>query len=530
MTHTLSGRRAWLSILRSALSVALLLALWALLSRLISSPVILPSPLEVLASMGALLREPRFPLVVFSTLLRVLLALAISVPLASLVGVLAGLRPALHDFLRPLFALITATPVLSIILIAFFMFGQNGTPLFTAFLMIFPIVTQASMGAITNIDRGLVQLCRVCRLSRMARIRWLWLPALLPRVAEALRAGLGMAWKVVVAAEVLVQPVLSLGKGMYQAKMNLETGDLFALTLITVALAASSEGLIPLSTLLLRRNARTVPWRQRLGLVRESAFPIQTIQPELKTSASPAGRLSFDRVSFSWPEHMVLEDFSFSMESGERVAILGPSACGKTSLLSLAAGLCLPQSGKLSAPSVAMVFQDSRLLPKESILDNVALPFQGPLPDGYSRRDWLAKGHHAASVMLERVGLGSRQGALPQALSGGQRQRAALARAFVANAPLLLMDEPFQSLDLPLRIQLMDLSLELLESFPRSVLLVTHDPREAIYLADRILVMGSRGGRIVAEERVTLSRSERSFSSMAAAAMEARLFAALERA
>ncbi len=541
MMRSPAGRRPWLSLLRSALSVALLIGLWALLARLVSSAIILPGPEEVLVSLGRLLGDRAFPPVVLSTLLRVFVALLISVPLASAVGVLAGLRPAFDDFLRPLFALITATPVLSIILIAFFVFGQEGTPLFTAFLMVFPIVTQASMGAVRDIDQALVQLCRVYRLPLSARLRWLWLPALLPRVAQALRAGLGMSWKVVVAAEVLVQPFLSLGKDMYLAKMNLETADLFALTLVTVALAAASEALIPLSARILRNSARRGLWRQRAGLADAAVVP-----PSLPDFGSLAaaekgaarepvapdagGRLVFERVSFSWPGHQVLEDFSFAMESGERVAILGPSACGKTTILSLAAGLCQIQSGGIRAPSAAMVFQDSRLFPKESILDNVALPFQGPVPFGVDAASWRARGRAAAREMLERVGLGTRSGALPAALSGGQRQRAALARAFVADAPLLLMDEPFQSLDLPLRIQLMDVSLELLASFPRSVLLVTHDPREAIYLADRILVMGRRGGRIVAEERVSLSREERAFSSTAAAEMEARLFAALERA
>ena len=116
---------------------------------------------------------------------------------------------------------------------------------------------------------------------------------------------------------------------------------------------------------------------------------------------------------------------------------------------------------------------------------------------------------------------------MPDELSGGQRQRAALARAFAYPAPLVLMDEPFQSLDLPLRLQLMDLLRELLLAEPRAVLMVTHDPREAIYLADRVAVLGRKPARVVLDEAIALPPEERAYSSTASAALEARLFTAL---
>ncbi|GAB1481314.1 hypothetical protein MASR2M78_01290 [Treponema sp.] len=128
---------------------------------------------------------------------------------------------------------------------------------------------------------------------------------------------------------------------------------------------------------------------------------------------------------------------------------------------------------------------------------------------------------------LDAVGLSSKAASLPSELSGGQRQRVSVARAFAYPAPLVLMDEPFQSLDLPLRLQLMDLTLDLIASEKRLALAVTHDPREAIYLAKRALVIAGKPVCIVLDEAIELDRADRAYASSASAELEARLFASL---
>lgn len=230
-----------------------------------------------------------------------------------------------------------------------------------------------------------------------------------------------------------------------------------------------------------------------------------------------------DALCFSYGTHTIFNDFSFSCSAGDRIAILGPSGCGKTSLLHLLAGLRIPDSGKIQCSedrAVSFVFQESRLFPWSTVLQNVAIP----LERSTGKKEALEKALH----YLRLVGLENKKDSMPAALSGGQKQRVAIARAFAFPSHTILMDEPFQSLDLPLRIQLMDVTLSMLEKEPRLLIAVTHDPREAIYLSDRILVLSNTPARIVMDEDVRLPRKDRAYSSKAPADLEARLFSALQ--
>ncbi|WP_304225903.1 ABC transporter ATP-binding protein [Gracilinema caldarium] len=225
-------------------------------------------------------------------------------------------------------------------------------------------------------------------------------------------------------------------------------------------------------------------------------------------------------LSFSYSGVDLFRGFSLSLQGTGICALLGPSGCGKTTLLKLIAGLLTPQEGSVAVSGpVSYVFQESRLFPWLSILENVNLP----LLHLYTKKE----AGERASYFLDLVGLSDKRTAKPGSLSGGQQQRVSLARAFAFPSSILLMDEPFQSLDVPLRIQLMDMVQDLLTKEPRLVLAVTHDPREAIYLADRAIILHGTPVRMVWNEPINLSRKDRQYSSPAHADLEAHLFAVL---
>ncbi|HEY0539585.1 MAG TPA: ABC transporter ATP-binding protein [Actinoallomurus sp.] len=214
------------------------------------------------------------------------------------------------------------------------------------------------------------------------------------------------------------------------------------------------------------------------------------------------------KLTHTYGDQTALDDVSFEVGESELVSIVGKSGCGKSTLLRAIAGLITPTTGevRLSGQPVtgvpddlAVVFQDySRsLLPWMSVRDNVTFPLRRRGLDRAARRQ-------AAASALEAVGLADAAGKYPWQLSGGMQQRVAIARALAYRPTLLLMDEPFGSVDAQTREDLEDLLLQVRSANDMTILLVTHDIDESVYVSDRILVMGRAPGRLIADLSVGL--------------------------
>jgi NitT/TauT family transport system ATP-binding protein len=206
-----------------------------------------------------------------------------------------------------------------------------------------------------------------------------------------------------------------------------------------------------------------------------------------------------DSVARSFGDLLVLDSVSLDVAQGEVLALVGPSGCGKSTLLELLAGLQRPDAGQVDTEPAAYMPQRDLLLPWRTALANAALALECA---GVRPRD----AREAAHPLFERFGLEGFEDALPAELSGGMRQRVALARTFLSGRPLLLLDEPFAALDQITRASLQEWLADALRAEPRTVVLVTHDVQEALYLADRVAVMSARPGRIVDEIGVEIPR------------------------
>ena len=228
--------------------------IWQFGAVITGSDIILPGPIPVVKKLFSLLKTERFPRALFSSTLRLLLGLAISVPLGMLAGIVSALDKRAAAFLRPFFSVIAATPVMSVILIAFLAFGSEKTPVFTAFLMVFPVIAANTMAGVKAVDSKLTELFKVYGLSGLEKLRYLYIPSLLPYLAAGLHSAMSLGWKVVVAAEVLVQPLSALGTGMQMAKAQLETPELFAWTAATVIAAVLSDILLDIVSLFVTRK------------------------------------------------------------------------------------------------------------------------------------------------------------------------------------------------------------------------------------------------------------------------------------
>lgn len=199
-----------------------------------------------------------------------------------------------------------------------------------------------------------------------------------------------------------------------------------------------------------------------------------------------------------------LGPLDLDIEQGEFVCIVGPSGCGKSTFLRMVAGLINPSEGTVEIDSqaqhpTAMVFQDYSIYPWKKVLDNVRFGLD------------LAKvpkkeGNERARKYLAKLGLADRAGAFPAQLSGGMKQRVAIARALAVEPEILLMDEPFAALDAQMRQILQEELLALWQADRRTVLFITHSLDEAILLGDRVLVMSSRPGKIIASKKVPFER------------------------
>lgn len=230
----------------TAAGTVFLFILWEIAAEIYGSDIILPGPLPVFRHLLYLLKTPSFLDALGGSLLRVLGGIIIAVPLGTAAGIAAGLDRRFRAFLKPAFSVISATPVISVILIVFLILGAGRTPVFTAFLMVFPVMTANTIEGINSTDFRLKELFVSFRMSRKETLKYLYIPSLVPFILSGLRSSLSLCWKVVAAAEVIVQPLHSLGAGMQRAKAQLETPELFAWTAATVIAAAATQGMLSL--------------------------------------------------------------------------------------------------------------------------------------------------------------------------------------------------------------------------------------------------------------------------------------------
>ena len=229
----------------------------------------------------------------------------------------------------------------------------------------------------------------------------------------------------------------------------------------------------------------------------------------------------FDHVWLAYNDELLaqgqfaVEDISLQVNSGEFIAIVGPSGCGKSTFMKLTTGLKMPSKGSIridGAPVTGplkisgMSFQAPNLLPWRTTVDNVLLPLEIVEPYRSNFRAKRAEYEQKARKLLQSVGLGGYEDKFPWQLSGGMQQRASICRALIHEPKMLLLDEPFGALDAFTREELWCAMRDLQAAQKFNVILVTHDLRESVFLADTVYVMSKSPGRIVVKRHIDLPR------------------------
>ena len=407
---------------------------WYALAMIVSNTLLLPSPKETVIALGFLLGQKKFYLDVSWTILRCILAMVLSFA-AGAVGAAAAYKSRwIRRILTLPVSFFKAVPVMAVVIYVILLLESNWVAVAACFLMCFPIVYTNLLAGLDSCDRELLEVARIYGLSAFRTASLIFFPWIQPQMKAAVKLISGLSWKAVVAAEVLSIPKYSLGYGMINAKYYLETEQLFAYIAVIVILSMTMEKCIN----------QWVEKKEQCGY-KGSRLGSGTSDTSSNNDLYRQDTVELCNLTKSFGEKKVLEGFSAVIETGKTTCISGPSGVGKTTVARIIAGLEKADEGTVEGASdkrVAYLFQEDRLLPWLNVYDNLALSMIG-------EGRYIKDGEVVA--MAESLGLGDNLWQLPDQLSGGMRHRVALGRTLLANAEIIILDEPFRGLDKELK-------------------------------------------------------------------------------
>lgn len=436
----------------TALCVLFWLALWQVGAMLLRQEILLVSPIQAVCRLAELVPTADFLRSVGFSTGRIMAGFGLGLVSGTMLALLAGKVRFVKTLLSPLVSAVKAVPVASITVLALIWVSSRNLSVLVSFLISLPIVYSNMLEGIESLDPKLREMAEVFHVPALRRAAGVYLSQLLPYFRAAVRLAVGLSWKSGAAAEIIGIPSGSIGEKLYEAKIYLETADLFAWTIAVILLSWLSEKLL---LLLVNAAAKAVS-----AMVDRQTFPGDQ-------AAVPAG-ITVRRLTKRYGENTVLDGFSCVIPAGELTAVAGVSGCGKTTLLSLLTGLLDPDSGEvLTDPPGARfsaVFQEDRLCENLTVSANIRLANSG-----------LSGAE--ISEALSAVGLSGCENRTVRELSGGMKRRTALLRALLAEYGAVVLDEPFKGLDEATKNQVLDFCREKLRG--KTAVLVTHDISEA---------------------------------------------------
>ena len=500
--------------IKSAAAVLFWILLWQVLvlwldykSDMPAGNILVASPLETIKMLGVLVRTTEFWSAVGYSFVKIAGGFFLALLAGVLCAVLASVSGVIKALLNPILRLIKAVPVASFIILAlFWLSSSNNLSILISFLMVLPVIYTNVLQGIQSTEKELLEMATVFRIPMGKRIRYIYIPAVMPYFVSACSVGLGFCFKSGIAAEIIGLPDGSIGERLYDAKLYLLTEELFAWTVVIVLVSVLFEKAV---MLLVKAVARGLAGKQVTAPEREAVEadeagenrtaekgqePVaEYAEPETgaagakteevkgsnhRTVAEAKGQDAYGlyEVTKSFENKTVLEQFSLSIGDGETVALMGPSGCGKSTAGKLLLGLLQEDAGGVKRPKqLGAVFQEDRLCNGFDAETNIAM---------------VTGDKKEALEALAGVGLAELQGKPVEALSGGMKRRVAIVRALLSDAKLLVLDEPFTGLDEESRKQVIGFVKQ--KKNGRSILLITHNEEAAAALADRTISMEMR--------------------------------------
>ena len=439
---------------RRALAVIFWLLVMQLLSIIFKETLIFVGPLDIVRSLARLITQTDFLLAVLATSWRILFGFVLATALAGLLAIAAMRSSTWEDFFAPLIAVFKAVPVVSFILIILIYFGADSSSWIVVCIVTLPGLYESLLQGMRMSDPDLNEMAEVFAVPFTRRLSKLYLPSAISYFSASASSAIGFAWKAGIATEVFGIVQGSLGERFYEAKIYLETADLFAYTALIIILSW-------LFSKILQAQLRKMTRKYEFGIQGKTSQDMtedklnkhqvagssyyQTKLSDKRASTQVSDEIKNNEevclqtvnITKAYGELVVLENFNHSFSDHSRSFVLGPSGCGKTTLLRLLLGLEEPSSGEVLGRNTAKagaVFQEPRLLPHLTARENIL---------------FVAPNLKQAEIQEAFIQLGL-TGDLDKpvaTLSGGMKDRAAIARLLLSDRYFLLMDEPFGSLD-----------------------------------------------------------------------------------
>lgn len=410
-------------IVLTCLSILLIPVAWQLLSWQMAQPQLIPSFPDLIRALFRLVYSPGFLVSIGTTCLRACVGLLLSLAAASITAFLLNRSEAIRFLFMPWLSLLRSVPVISFILLALIFLNPEMIPLLIAFLTMYPLLTENLLKGLMNRRDSWKMLARQFHLNAWNRLFQINYPQLRPYLFSGLASAVGFGWRAIIMGEVLSQCVDGIGKRMKEAQVFIDVPELIAWTLVAIVLSWLTDKLI----------SRLSDWQPSVRY-RHSAVELQAV------SLQPSDICLTD-VSYSYGVHHM----NIVLKAGKIYALSAPSGQGKTTLLQLLNGTLRPTGGEITGlpQQTANLFQEPTLLPQLTAKENIMLGGAA-----YYDRAILEQ---QSLRLLAAFQLEKQAEMYPAALSYGQQQRVALVRALMFPAGLLLLDEPFNGLDVELR-------------------------------------------------------------------------------
>jgi NitT/TauT family transport system permease protein/sulfonate transport system permease protein len=487
-----------------------------------SANTLIPSPTKCIDALYELISDNILIPDLIASLSRVFVGFSIALVIGTVLGFVLGLMPTFKQAIMGVLELLRPIPPIAWIPIAVSLLGiGNASAWFVIFIgSFFPILTNTLLG-VSNVGKIHLEAAKVLGASKYRSFSGVILPSTLPSIFAGIRVGLGFAWMCVVAAEMFAARS---GLG-YAIQLNRQLFRLDRVVADMIVIAIIGFVMARLISLL---EKLCVPWRQdyiakdyyeNTANINKQILNLHNekiIKKINEAKLSPANwqlitgvTVNAENIQFHYPNNkeLILDGTDLHVKSGEIFCILGLSGCGKSTLLRLLAGLEKGYSGKIQIDGetltgyhndTTMVFQDFSLFPWRKVGGNVQFAVE-------QRTDTATVSETEIQQILQLVGLQHKTNDYPHLLSGGQMQRVAFARALASKPRLMLLDEPFSALDIYTRETLQEEISDIFRRCGITVIMVTHDISEAVFMADRVAVMTAQG-HLANEYAITATR------------------------